>query len=252
MMGMGIIHQRSRQLPEGMAVKPENWAKIKDLRFLQLTLYILFFLFAFPFFGKDWILRIFSSIFLLNALLVSLSASGKTVRMKWLLWVLFGSTMIFSFLYLTYPDDTKRLVFLKLAIGCDILILLICLSSILAFIFATLRVTLDLIFAAVVAYLLIAFIFAQAYMLLEYCSPQSFNLPTTVYPGALDKFHSNMIYYSLIIITTVGIGDIVPQTPIARTLTAVEAMTGQFFVAILIAWLVGRFISQSTGPPTPD
>lgn len=252
MMGMGIINQCSRQLPEGMAVKPENWAKIKDLRFFQLTVYILFFLFAFPFFGKDWILRIFSSIFLLNALLVSLSASSKTVRMKWLLWVLFGATVIFSALYLTYPDYTKRQVFLKLTIGCEILILLICLGAILAFIFASVRVTLNLIFAAVVAYLMIAFTFAQAYMLLEYCSPQSFNLPSTVYPAELDIFHSNMIYYSLIIITTVGIGDIVPQTPIARTLTAVEAVMGQFFVAILIAWLVGRFISQSTEPPTPD
>jgi len=28
-------------------------------------------------------------------------------------------------------------------------------------------------------------------------------------------------------------------------LTAIEGIVGQFFVAVLVAWLVGRFISQS-------
>jgi voltage-gated potassium channel len=223
---------------------PKTWALVKELRFLQLTLYIIFFLFASPFFGHEWILRLFSSIFLLNALLVSISASGKTVHMKWLLWVLFGAAVIFTVLFLWPLVPTKRLMFLKLAIGCDVLVLLICLGAILAFIFATKQVTLDTIFAAVVAYLFIAYTFAQTYLLLYLFSPQSFNFPASVSPAAFDSFHGEIIFYSLIIITTVGIGDIVPQTPIARTLTVLEAMIGQFFVAILVAWLVGRFISQ--------
>lgn len=231
----------------------KTWLLLKKLRFLQLTLYIIFFLFASPFFGHYWILRLFSSIFLLNALLVSISASGKTVHMKWLLWVLFGATVIFSALFLSPLVPTKHLILLKLAIGCEVLVLLVCLGAILAFIFATTQVTLDTIFAAVVAYLFIAFSFAQGYMLLHLFSPQSFNLPASAPPAALDSYHSDMIFYSLIIITTVGIGDIVPQTPIARTMTVLEAMIGQFFVAVLVAWLVGRFISQSSGHrPPPD
>ncbi len=222
----------------------ESWLLLKELRFLQLTLYSIFFLFAIPLFGHEWILRLFSSIFLLNALLVSLSASGKTVRLKWLLWILFGASVIFTSLYLSPLVPTRRPVFLKLAIGSDVFLLLICLVAILAFIFESKRVTLDTIFAAVVAYLIIAFTFAQAYLLLHYVSPQSFNLPAVVTPAAFGSFHGDMIFYSLIVITTVGIGDIVPQTPVARMLTVIEAMVGQFFVAILVAWLVGRFISQ--------
>lgn len=234
-----------------MGAKPR--AMLKELRFLQLTLYIIFFLFASPFFGQDWILRLFSSIFLLNALLVSISASWKTVHMKWLLWILFGAAVIFTALFLSPLVPTKRLMFLKLAIGCDVLVLLVCLGAILAFIFASTQVTLDTIFAAVVAYLIIAFTFAQAYMLIHLFSPQSFNLLTEVSPAAFNNYHSEMFYYSLIVITTVGIGDIVPQTQIARTLTVLEAIIGQFFVAVLVAWLVGRFISQSFGHrPPPD
>lgn len=229
----------------------KTWLLPKRLRFLQLTFYSIFFLFAIPLLGHEWILRLFSSLFLLNALLVSLSASGKTVRLKWLFWILFGASVLFTSLYLSPVVPTGRPVFLKLAIGSDALLLLICLAAILAFIFESTQVTLDTIFAAVMAYLIIAFTFAQAYMLLYDVSPQSFNLPAAVTPAAFGKYHGEMIYYSLIVITTVGIGDIVPQTPVARTLTVIEAMVGQFFVAILVAWLVGRFISQSSGHRTP-
>jgi voltage-gated potassium channel len=234
-------------------VTGKKWAWLKELRFLQLTLYIIFFLFTQPFFGHRWSLQLFSSIFLLNALLVSLSASGKKIRFRWVFWLLFSGSVLFSFLHVAPVHPDCRLVFLNLATSLDILLLLCCLATILAFIFASPQVTLDTIFAAVVAYLLIAVAFAQAYLLLFYAAPQSFNLPPPIPSESYDIFHGVMLYFSLVIITTVGVGDIVPLTPVARTLTVIEAMIGQFFVAILVAWLVGRFISQSPRPqPPPD
>jgi voltage-gated potassium channel len=231
----------------------KKWAWLKELRFLQLTLYIIFFLFAFPLLGHEWLLQLFSSIFLLNALLVSLSASGRIIRFQWLFWLLFSGAVLFSFLHVVPVNPALRPVFLNLAIVLDILLRLCCLATILAFIFASPLVTLDTIFAAVVAYLLIAVAFAQAYLLLFYAAPQSFNLPPADPVDSYTIFHGMMLYFSLVIITTVGVGDIVPLTPVARTLTVIEAMIGQFFVAILVAWLVGRFISQSSRPqPPPD
>lgn len=227
-------------------------ALLKQLRFLQLTLYMIFLLFAYPSFGTEWLFKLFSSIFFLNALLVSLSASGKTIRAKWLLWVLFGISMCFTALYLTASEPATRLAFLKLSLGSDILLLLLCLATILSFIFETTQVTVDTIFAAVVAYLLVAFTFAQAYVLIYSFLPSSFNLTIPTTPAAINTFHGEMIYYSFIVITTVGLGDIVPLTPLARAVTAVEAMVGQFFVAILVAWLVGRFITESSGHRPSD
>jgi voltage-gated potassium channel len=224
---------------------PKIWALVKELRFLQLTLYFILFLFAFPLFGQEWLVKLVSGIFLLNALLVSLSASGRTIQKKWLLWLFFGTSVLFAYLSLATIDPNRRLFFLKLAMGSDIVLLLICLTTILAFIFESTQITLDTIFAAVAAYLIIAFTFAQAYLFLHYFSPGSFNLPAAVSSAAFSVFQGDMIYYSLVIITTVGIGDIIPETHLARTLTVLEAMVGQFFVAILVAWLVGRFISQS-------
>lgn len=223
----------------------------KELRFLQLTVYILFFLFTFPFFGHEWIFKLFSSIFLLNALLVSLSAGGRHVRLKWLLWMVFGIVVSFTVLYLMPPLPEQRHLFLLAAIIFEIFLLILCLWVILSFILENRRVTLDTIFAAVVAYFIIAIIFAQVYFFLLNTAPQSFNLPAVATPSTYHVLHGDLVYYSLIVITTAGIGDIVPLNPVARVLTAIEAMLGQFFVAIFVAWLVGRFISQAQSKP-PD
>jgi voltage-gated potassium channel Kch len=55
------------------------------------------------------------------------------------------------------------------------------------------------------------------------------------------------IYFSFITLTTVGYGDIVPVSTVARMLTSTEAMTGTLFMAVLIARLVSLY---STQPPT--
>jgi hypothetical protein len=53
------------------------------------------------------------------------------------------------------------------------------------------------------------------------------------------------LYFSTITQTTVGYGDILPASDLARSLAGFEALSGQLYVAILVAWLVGRAISQA-------
>ena len=53
-------------------------------------------------------------------------------------------------------------------------------------------------------------------------------------------------------LTTLGYGDVAPQTDIARMLAAGEAVIGQLFIAVLIARLVGMHISMSHGPAVRD
>jgi len=46
--------------------------------------------------------------------------------------------------------------------------------------------------------------------------------------------------------TTLGYGDIVPRSSLAKTLAASEALTGQLYLAVLVARLVGLHIAQAT------
>ncbi len=229
------------------------WSRFKNLRFLQLILYILVFTILLPFFDYDWLLKLVSAIFLLNALLVSLSTGPQPWRYRTLLWVLLGTSVIFTAVALFQPDPATRLGYLRWGIKFDIVLLFLCLFAILRYIFGSRHITLDHIFALVVAYLILALIFAQFYGLLFFYQPRSFNLPTPLVQASLSFLHGSFMYYSVMVITTVGMGDIIPLTAEGRVLTMVEAITGQFFVAVLVAWLVGRFIAyEANRQPTSD
>ncbi|MEM7717215.1 MAG: potassium channel family protein [Cyanobacteria bacterium P01_A01_bin.68] len=52
------------------------------------------------------------------------------------------------------------------------------------------------------------------------------------------------MYFSFTTLTTLGYGDIIPVSPLAKMLTNLEAIIGQLYPAILIAILVGGYISQ--------
>lgn len=98
----------------------------------------------------------------------------------------------------------------------------------------------ETIFAALVIYMLMAFMWARAYSLLEVLRPGSFGLPE----GNVFENRVVYLYYSFVTITTLGYGDITPLTDKASGLSIVEAITGQFYLVVLVAWLVGMHVSK--------
>jgi len=111
---------------------------------------------------------------------------------------------------------------------------------ILAHVFRQDVVTTDLIMGAVCVYFFLGLMWAFVFSLLESVQPGSFLM------GQGEPPHrSEFVYYSFVTQTTLGYGEITPLTPPARSLAILEAIFGQFYVAILIARLVGIHISQS-------
>ena len=102
------------------------------------------------------------------------------------------------------------------------------------------EVTVEMIFAAVVVYLLMAMLWADLYRLLETLSPGSFDMPG----GEIQNDSILFLYFSLVTITTLGYGDITPLTDNAAGLAVVEALTGQIYLVVLVAWLVGMHVSK--------
>jgi hypothetical protein len=98
------------------------------------------------------------------------------------------------------------------------------------------RINSHRIMGAVGAFLLIGIIFAQAYRVLTLFVPAAFSAGGAA--GNADDFAPAAIYFSFITLTSLGYGDIVPLHPLARSLATLEAVTGQLFLAILIARLV--------------
>jgi hypothetical protein len=88
---------------------------------------------------------------------------------------------------------------------------------------------------AIAVYLLLGLAWAHTYELIEYLSPGAFN-------GAITDSarFSSWVYFSFVTLATLGYGDISPLHPVARSLAVAEAITGQLYLAILIARLVSQ------------
>ncbi len=122
--------------------------------------------------------------------------------------------------------------------------LLMLIYSFMRYVFSARRVTTRLISAALCLYLLLGTFWGVVYNILELAVPGSFK-------GDLLSSNSSMVdplrhfqYFSFVTLTTLGYGDILPQTQGAAALCQTEAIIGQFYMAVLVARLVGIQISQ--------
>jgi len=104
------------------------------------------------------------------------------------------------------------------------------------------EVTIEVIYAAVVVYLLMAMLWSNLYKLLETLSPGSFSLPE----GQIKDERALFLYFSIVTITTLGYGDITPLTDRAGALASIEAFSGQIYLVVLVAWLVGMYVSKKS------
>jgi len=103
------------------------------------------------------------------------------------------------------------------------------------------RVTPRRIEAAVIAYLLIGLVFAGTFDIVETMAPGSFT--GDGYDPNQPRQHGNFIFFSFVTLTSTGYGDFIPINPVARSLAILEAMCGQFFLAVVLARLVSLEIA---------
>lgn len=104
-------------------------------------------------------------------------------------------------------------------------------------------VTLRIILEAIIIYLLIGLIFSMVVSVIDYYDPVAFSFPhheAISNAGHLDDF----IYFTFITLSTTGYGDIIPLQPYARSLSIFIAITGQMYIAIIIAMLVGKYAAS--------
>jgi hypothetical protein len=109
------------------------------------------------------------------------------------------------------------------------------------------RSTSERIFGALCAYVFIGILFALVYTHIEYRNPGSFAFPD----HGLDQSEAlestllpHFTYYSFVTLTTLGYGDIQPIAEPARTLSWMEALFGQLFLAVMVAGFVAQHMTE--------
>ena len=123
---------------------------------------------------------------------------------------------------------------LAMALGVSALVGLFAAASALRFAVGATKVDAEHLYAALSAYLLAGIFFGVFYWVLEQIRPGTFAAP--------DEFsRMSGIYFSFVTLATLGYGDIVPRTDVARGLAIVEGVGGQLFLAVMVARLVSLY-----------
>jgi Ion channel len=216
----------------------------EDRRSLILLLTLLLFLVLSPFLEGhplgDLIL-IFSLYILLVASIVELSAK------RGLMFVcvpLVVASMVLILISHFYPSLVFR------AINFALLALIFGIVSIGLFIYLgrTGSITRGRIYGSVSLYLILAVFWFAVYNLINILRPHSF-LEVGLGNSSIEHIpRATFPYFSLVTLTTLGYGDIVPISPEARMFAALESTTGVLYIAITVARLVSAY--QRTDKPT--
>ncbi len=114
--------------------------------------------------------------------------------------------------------------------------------EIMRFLFRPSYINLDIISASACGYLLLVEICTFLLQFFVYQNPSSFkgidvSSPATIY--------TDLVYFSSIILTSIGFGDITPNTHYTKLITSLFGIAGQFYAVVLVGILISKFVSKS-------
>lgn len=139
--------------------------------------------------------------------------------------------------------DLKALTIISKSI--NVIFFLVIVASLIKQIATARQVTKEIIFGSVAGYLLLGIIFSIFISLIISNDPEAFNVnPSENTLSEQGRSISIPMYYGFVTMTTVGYGDILPLKPYTRSLATFIAVAGQFYMAIIVALLVGKFATQ--------
>jgi Ion channel len=101
------------------------------------------------------------------------------------------------------------------------------------------EVTHQIIISAVNLYIILGMFYAHIYTILDWFHPESFALQ---FPGGESASH--FVYFSFVTLATLGYGDITPKTEFAQRLAITEAIIGQFYGSLVVAYLLSLYIGD--------
>lgn len=119
--------------------------------------------------------------------------------------------------------------------------------SLLKFVTKAATINSDVILVVITVYLLMGIVAGNISFLFYLVLPQSFAFPEWIdSPGYVD-----FLYFGFIAMSTTGFGDITPAGNEVQTFAYLLAIIGQLYVAIVIAVIVGKYLSGKNNS-SPD
>jgi len=210
----------------------------KNNRFLVLLISLVLFFVCFPIVEHSIIATLILNLFFMLIIFSGILAISDTRRPFRTSLSLAFLSVVFRWTHYFYQLD----LWLILEHSTNILFWTYITVHLLKFILHQHIITAELIYAALAVYFIFGLAWASIYQVIEISNPASFSISNA--DSTKQNFIFQMWYFSMVTLTTLGYGDIAPVTMTARVFVVLEAIMGQFYLAVLIANLVGRRIAQ--------
>ena len=136
-------------------------------------------------------------------------------------------------------DQATRVTIGLLFLAFILILYSYCAVQILSVLLKAKDVTHNLIISAVNLYIILGMFWAHIYTILNWFHPEAFALNVQRRDSA-----SEFVYFSFVTLASLGYGDITPKTEFAQRLAITEVIMGQFYVAVVVAYLVSVFIGR--------
>jgi hypothetical protein len=216
-----------------------SFAKVcyKD-RFLFLIVFIVTLIVLGPFIDGFVTLRFFMNLFFSIIFIATIYAVSQKIHHI----IIAAILVIPALLAIWIPDIPRHNTPLTIGYICGLVVFAFAVISILNYILSEETVTRQTISAAVAVYLLLALMWTFIYRLIENLYPGSF----AVAHDKLQEAPNIYLYFSLVTITTLGYGDITPIGSQAVSFSVLEAITGQIYLVVVVAWFVGLYVSKKS------
>ncbi len=189
-------------------------------------------LLAYPFLGPSTSGRAVLGAVGTVLVLVALYAVRRTPALDWVALVLGVPAIAFSLLEVVWPGS-EPLMLTSALVHAPFYFYIS--YGMIRYLFHDDRVTSDELFATGAAFTVVAWGFAYLYLAVQLLVPGSFAAAA----GTGDRTFFELLYLSFANLTSVGLSDIVPVLPHARSLVVLEQVAGVFYVALVISRLVG-------------
>lgn len=212
-----------------------------DNAYAGLLIALVVFIVANPLLPITWLGRLLLS--LLYSLIVVAgiySAWKRQIKLRWFVLLTGCGSLLPQWFQVWQPEVPSGLVVLR---GLMALAFLSCITVWLIIRIAkNQQVTANVICGAISGYLLVGLTGAMLASTLEMLLPGSFSLGLE--QSSNTEIFQHLLYFCFITLSTIGYGDITPETPIAQSFAMTLGLLGQMYLTVLVAILVGKFLSQ--------
>ena len=150
------------------------------------------------------------------------------------------------FLGLLEATDQRILTSISLHVGIVAFLALYAIES-LEEMMSSSQATFTEVVSALNTYMIFGLIYGEIYAMVAYFQKDSFNITEIIFAAAIHRSPIEdswpYIYFSFITQTTLGFGDITPISHFAQVITISQGIFGQFYIAIVLAYLLHNYIS---------